>query len=101
MACADFDFVSAYACFAFLVLVILVIISFVIAFLFRGAMSREYKVDFLELCNDRLLIKQKHHALQVLNVFDGHVSTVPVSVFKSPEVHPPSPPPSHSTLTKI
>jgi len=44
------------------------------------------KVDFLELCNDRLLIKQKHHALQVLNVFDGHVTSVPASVFKSPEV---------------
>lgn len=44
------------------------------------------KVDFLELCNDRLLIKQKHHALQVLDVFDGSVSSVPSSVFKSPEV---------------
>lgn len=47
------------------------------------------KVDFLELCNDRLLVKQKHHALQVLNVFDGHVNSVPASVFKSPEVRPP------------
>jgi hypothetical protein len=44
------------------------------------------KVDFLELCNDRLLIKQKHHALQVLNVFDGHVKSVSTSIFKSPEV---------------
>ncbi len=49
------------------------------------------KVDFLELCNDRLLIKQKHHALQVLDVFDGSVTSVPATVFKSPEVGFPLP----------
>lgn len=43
------------------------------------------KVDFLELCDNSLLIKQKHHALQVCNIFDGSVTTVPASVFKSPE----------------
>jgi hypothetical protein len=47
------------------------------------------KVDFLELCDNSLLIKQKHHALQVCNIFDGSVTTVPASVFKSPEVPPP------------
>jgi hypothetical protein len=52
----------------------------------RVRLHSNEKVDFLELCNDRLLIKQKHHALQVLNVFDGAVTSVPASVFKSPEV---------------
>jgi hypothetical protein len=46
------------------------------------------KVDFLELCNNSLLIKQKHHALQVCNIFDGTITSVPASIFKSPEVQP-------------
>ena len=67
---------------------------------FRVRLLSNDKVDFLELCNNSLLIKQKNHALQVYNVFDGRCTNVPTSLFKSPEVpSPPSTSPRTATVT--